>query len=166
MKVKFRGNDVLLSENIKRVGETAPEVCLVAKDLSLQKVGGAQGKYQIINVVPSLDTGVCATQARRFNKEAASLPHAVVYVVSYDLPFAQNRFCQTEGIQNVVVLSDFREGAFAKAYGLRMADGALAGLLARAVIVVDPSGKIIYQEICDEITNEPDYQAVLDSIKS
>ncbi|WP_408610471.1 thiol peroxidase [Helicobacter anatolicus] len=165
MKVKFHGQDVSLSGSVKQIGDMAPEVTLVGKDLSDVKVGGAQGKYQVINIVPSLDTGVCAVQARTFNKKASEIANAVVYVVSMDLPFAQGRFCSTEGIENLVVASDFRNRDFANAYGLRVAEGPLAGVLTRAVIVVDPQGKIVYQEICEEITNEPNYDAPLQNIK-
>lgn len=165
MKVKFKGQDIQLSGNAKKVGDSAPEVALVGKDLSEVKVGGAQGKYQIINIVPSLDTGVCATQARTFNKKASEVANAVVYVVSMDLPFAQGRFCSTEGIENLVVASDFRAREFANQYGLMIAEGPLSGVLARAVIVVDPQGKIVYQEVCEEVTNEPDYAAPLSSVK-
>ena len=161
MKVNFKGQEVQLNGKQKQVSDQAPQVVLVGKDLNEIKVGGAQGKYQVINVVPSLDTGVCATQTRKFNEKAAKLEQAVVFVVSMDLPFAQGRFCATEGIENVQVVSDFRSGNFAEAYGLKIATGPLSGLLTRAVIVVDPSGKIIYQEICDEITSEPDYDKPL-----
>lgn len=165
MKVKFQGQEVILEGNVKNVGDIAPEVNLVSKDLTEIKVGGAQGHYQIINIVPSLDTGVCATQARTFNKKAAEVKNAKVYVVSMDLPFAQGRFCSTEGISNLEVLSDFRKKEFASKYGVLIANGPLEGILARGVIVVDPQGKIIYQEICSEITNEPDYESPLKSIQ-
>ncbi len=165
MKVKFKGNEITLAGVQKNIGDMAPEVILINKDLSATKVGGTQGKYQIINVAPSLDTGVCAAQTRRFNMEASKLSNAVVYVVTMDLPFAQGRFCTTEGIENVVALSDFNGNEFAKAYGLKIAEGPLAGLLTRAVIVVDANGKIVYQEICSEITEEPNYEAALAALK-
>ncbi|WP_104697477.1 MULTISPECIES: thiol peroxidase [unclassified Helicobacter] len=165
MKVKFQGQDVLLEGNVKNVGDVAPEVSLVSKDLTEVKVGGAQGFYQIINIVPSLDTGVCATQTRTFNKKASEIKNAKVFVVSMDLPFAQGRFCSTEGIANLEVLSDFRRKEFASKYGVLIAEGPLEGILTRGVIVVDPQGKIVYQEICSEITNEPDYEAPLKSIQ-
>lgn len=163
--VTFKGNAVKLDGTSVNVGDRAPEIELVANDLSNIKVGGAQGKYQIINVVPSLDTGVCATQTRKFNEKGASLSNAVVYVVSFDLPFAQGRFCSTEGIQNVKALSDFRGGKFSRGYGVLIGDGPLAGLSARAVFIVDPSGKIIHKEVVSEITNEPNYDAALSAIK-
>lgn len=162
MKPTFQGNPVSLTGNILNIGDSAPEITLPSKDLSDVKVGGANGKYQIINVVPSLDTGVCAMQTKKFNTEAAKLQNTQVFVISMDLPFAQGRFCSTEGIENLSVLSDFRSKEFGKKYGLLIDDSALRGLLARAVIVVDPQGKIIYQEVVSEITTEPNYQAVLD----
>lgn len=165
MKVKFQGQEVKLVDEVKKVGDKAPEVTLVAKDLTEVKVGGAQGVYQVINVMPSLDTPVCALQARTFNKKAAGLPNTKVFAVSMDLPFAQGRYCTTEGIEELVVLSDFREKNFGKAYGMLIAEGALQGILTRGVIVVNPKGEIVYQEICDEITSEPDYEAPLKHIQ-
>lgn len=162
MKLTFQGKPVSLAENLLNIGDNAPEVTLPSKDLSEVKVGGASGKYQIINVVPSLDTGVCAMQTKKFNTEASKLQNAQVFVISMDLPFAQGRFCSTEGIENLSVLSDFRSKEFGRKYGLLIDDSALKGLLTRAVIVVDPQGKIIYQEVVPEITTEPNYQAVLE----
>ncbi|HIY44162.1 MAG TPA: thiol peroxidase [Candidatus Helicobacter avistercoris] len=165
MKPTFQGNPVTLAGNILKIGDLAPEVSLPSKDLSDVKIGGASGKYQIINFLPSLDTGVCAMQTKKFNTEASKLSNAQVFVVSMDLPFAQGRFCSTEGIENLVVASDFRAKEFGKKYGVLIDDSVLKGLLARGVIVVDPEGKIIYEEIVSEITNEPNYQAVLDLFK-
>ena len=116
--VTFKGNAVSLKGKEVNVGDSAPKVELIAGDLSAKSVGGASGKFQIINVVPSLDTGVCATQTRKFNEKAASLSNAEVFVVSLDLPFAQGRFCSIEGIQNVVALSDFKNKAFGESYGI------------------------------------------------
>lgn len=165
MEVKFKGSPAKLSANTIKLGDTAPQVKLIAKDLSQVEVGGASGSYQIINVVPSLDTGVCATQTRKFNEAAAKLANAKVYAISLDLPFAQGRFCSTEGIENLTTLSDFANKDFGKAYGVILESSPLAGLLTRAVIVVDPSGKVSYVEVCEEITNEPDYDKTLASIK-
>lgn len=165
MKPTFQGNPVTLAGNILKIGDLAPEVSLPSKDLSDVKIGGASGKYQIINFLPSLDTGVCAMQTKKFNTEASKLSNAQVFVVSMDLPFAQGRFCSTEGIENLVVASDFRTKEFGKKYGVLIDDSPLKGLLARGVIVLDSEGKVIYQEIVPEITNEPNYQAVLDLFK-
>lgn len=165
MKPTFQGNPVTLAGNILKIGDLAPEVSLPSKDLSDVKIGGVSGKYQIINFLPSLDTGVCAMQTKKFNTEASKLSNAQVFVVSMDLPFAQGRFCSTEGIENLVVASDFRTKEFGKKYGVLIDDSPLKGLLARGVIVLDSEGKVIYQEIVPEITNEPNYQAVLDLFK-
>lgn len=162
MKPTFQGSPVTLAGKVLQIGEIAPEVTLPTKDLSDVKVGGASGKYQIINFLPSLDTGVCAMQTKKFNTEASKLPNAQVFVISMDLPFAQGRFCSTEGIENLIVASDFRTKEFGKKYGVLIDDSALRGLLARGVIVLDPEGKVIYQEIVPEITNEPNYKAVMD----
>lgn len=123
------------------------------------------GKNVILNIFPSLDTGVCATSVRKFNKLAAGLPDTVVLAISKDLPFAHARFCTTEGIENVVPLSDFRFSDFDENYGVRMADGPLSGLLARAVVVVGKDGKIAYTELVPEITQEPDYDKAIAAVK-
>ena len=160
--VKFHGDvEVNLSGAELNVGDIAPVVTGVAADLSDIQIGGQKGKAQIILAVPSLDTGVCAAEARRFNEEASKLEHVEVIIVSMDLPFAMKRFCTTEGIENLKVASDFRAKAFAKSYGVLQANGPLMGLTARAVFVVNPSGKITYKEIVPEITNEPNYSAIL-----
>lgn len=160
--VKFKGElEVSLNGTELNVGDIAPVVSGVAADLSDIQIGGQKGKAQIILAVPSLDTGVCAAEARKFNEVASKLDNAEVIVVSMDLPFAMKRFCTTEGIENLKVASDFRAKAFAKSYGVLQANGPLAGLTARAVFIVNPSGKITYKEIVPEITNEPNYDAVL-----
>ena len=160
--VKFKGElEVSLNGTELNVGDIAPVVSGVAADLSDIQIGGQKGKAQIILAVPSLDTGVCAAEARKFNEAASKLDNAEVIVVSMDLPFAMKRVCTTEGIENLKVASDFRAKAFAKSYGVLQANGPLAGLTARAVFIVNPSGKITYKEIVPEITNEPNYDAVL-----
>ena len=163
--VTFKGNAVSLKGKEINVGDSAPKVELITGDLSIKSVGGASGKFQIINVVPSLDTGVCATQTRKFNEKAASLSNAEVFVVSLDLPFAQGRFCSIEGIQNVVALSDFKNKAFGESYGVILAGSPLEGLLTRAVFVVNPEGKVVHKEIVSEVTNEPNYDAALAAVK-
>lgn len=163
--VTFKGNAVSLKGKEINVGDSAPKVELIAGDLSTKSVGGASGKFQIINVVPSLDTGVCATQTRKFNEKAAILSNAEVFVVSLDLPFAQGRFCSIEGIQNVVALSDFKNKAFGESYGVILAGSPLEGLLTRAVFVVNPEGKVVHKEIVSEVTNEPNYDAALAAVK-
>lgn len=165
MEVKFKGNSAILSPNTIKVGDKAPKVSLVSKDLSSVEIGGASGQYQIINVVPSLDTGVCAMQTRRFNQEASKLSNTKVYVVSMDLPFAQGRFCSTDSIENLTTLSDFVNKDFGKAYGLLLESSPLKGLLTRAVIVVNPQGEVSHAEVCEEITNEPNYDNAIKALK-
>ena len=162
---KLKGNLVTLAGKEVNVGDAAPVVSLVAKDLSEVKVGGASDKAQIIVIVPSLDTAVCAQETRVFNTKAAAVPNATVVVASMDLPFAMGRFCTTEGLENLQVGSDFRDKALADAYGVLIADGPLKGLSARAIFVVNKAGKVVYKEICPEITEEPNYEAALNAIK-
>ena len=162
---KLKGNEVNLNGTELNVGDIAPVVTVVGQDLSDITIGGQNGKAQVIVVVPSLDTGVCATETRRFNSEAAKIENAEVIVVSMDLPFAMKRFCTTEGIENLTVGSDFRAKAFAKSYGVLISSGALAGVACRAVFVINASGVITYKEICPEITEEPNYEAALEAAK-
>ncbi|XOB62958.1 thiol peroxidase [Campylobacterota bacterium DY0563] len=158
---KLKGNLVNLAGTEVNVGDKAPEINVVGQDLSDIKIGG---KAQVIVVVPSLDTAVCAAETRKFNEEAARTDAEVV-VVSMDLPFAMGRFCTTEGIENLKVGSDFRNKDFANAYGVLIADGPLAGVACRAIFVTDAQGVVIYKEICPEITEEPNYEAALAAIK-
>jgi thiol peroxidase len=158
---KLKGNLVNLAGTEVNVGDKAPVVKVVAQDLSEVEVGG---KAQVIVVVPSLDTPVCAAETRRFNEEAAK-SEAEVVVVSMDLPFAMGRFCTTEGIENLKVGSDFRNKDFANAYGVLIADGPLAGVTCRAIFITDAEGTVTYKEICPEITEEPNYEAALAAIK-
>jgi len=164
-QTNLKGNPVSLSGNEVNVGDKAPEVVVVAQDLSEIKVGGATGKKQVIVVVPSLDTPVCAAETRKFNEEAAKVENANITVVSMDLPFAMGRFCTTEGIENLKVGSDFRNKDFANAYGVLIADGPLAGVTCRAIFVVSEDGVVTYKEIVPEITAEPDYESALNAIK-
>ena len=153
---KFKGNTIRLDGTFATIGQVAPTVQLVKNDLSTFSLDECKGKYVVMNIFPSIDTGVCATSVRKFNQLAASLPNTVVLCISRDLPFAQGRFCGAEGIENVVVLSDFRDTCtFGKDYGVLMTEGPLAGLLARAVIVVAPDGKVCYAELVPEISSEP-----------
>ena len=162
----LKGNLVNLAGTEVNVGDNAPEVVVVGKDLSEIKVGGASGKTQILVVVPSLDTAVCAAEARRFNTEAAAVEGATVTVISMDLPFAMGRFCTTEGIENLSTGSDFRNKDFANSYGVLLADGPLAGVTARAIFIVNAEGVITYKEIVPEITSEPEYEAALAAAKA
>lgn len=162
----LKGNVVNLAGNEVNVGDKAPQVTVVnSSGLADKVVGGAQGKKQLIVVVPSLDTAVCATETRNFNKRASEIAGVDLTVVSMDLPFAAGRFCSTEGIENLVVASDFRNKDFANAYGVLIADGALAGVTCRAIFAVNEEGTVIYKEIVPEITAEPDYEAALAAVK-
>lgn len=163
--VKFKGDSMTLAVTDLDVGKAAPEYVVTAPDLVDKKVGGKQDKAQLLVVVPSLDTPVCATETRKFNAEAAAIEGAKVVVISMDLPFAAGRFCTTEGIKNLTVCSDFRKRTFAKAYGVLIVDGPLAGLTCRAVFVVDKNGILTYKEIVEETTEEPDYAAALAALK-
>ena len=154
---KFKGTPVHIDGEFIRAGAQAPDFELVKGDLSPLKLSDLKGKRVVLNIFPSLDTGVCATSVRKFNKLASSLPDTVVVAVSKDLPFAQSRFCTTEGIANVVPASDFRAAGFA---------GPLAGLLARAVVVIDKAGKVVYTQLVPEITEEPDYDAAVEAVKA
>lgn len=138
------------------------QIQLVKGDLLLCTLDGYKSKYVVTSIFPSLDTGVCAISVRKFNALAASHPRAVVLCISRDLPFAQSRFCSVEGIANVVPLSDFRrDSTFGADYGVEMSDGPLAGLLARAIVVIAPDGKVCHAQLLPEITTEPDYDAAL-----
>ena len=162
MSVLFKGILVTLVGSFVTPGTMAPDFSLVKNDLSEYTLNDNKGKYVVLNIFPSLDTGVCAMSVRRFNEMAAALPNTTVLCISKDLPFAQSRFCTVEGIENVVPLSDFRNtSSFGEKYGVLMKDGPLQGLLARAVVVINPQGEVVYSELVPEITQEPDYEAVL-----
>jgi thiol peroxidase len=124
-----------------------------------------RGKKKILNIVPSLDTGICAASAKKFNDEIKKRPDAVVLTISMDLPFAQDRFCKAEDIKNIIPLSDMRKKDFGKKYGVELVDGPLAGLFARAVVVLDEADKVVYTQLVPEITQEPDYGKALDAVK-
>lgn len=160
-------NDTPLEVNgeFPKVGVHAPEFLLVGKDLAEVKLADFAGKRKVLNIVPSLDTPVCATSTRKFNEAASKLANTVVLVISADLPFAAARFCTTEGLSNVVTLSTFRDQDFAKQYGVALASGVLAGLTARAVIVLDENNQVVHAERVAEIKNEPNYEAALAALK-
>ena len=161
-QVTLKGSPVATSGDLPHVGAQAPDFKLTKKDLSEASLADYKGKRVILNIFPSLDTSTCAASVRQFNKRASDLDNTVVLCISADLPFAQNRFCGAEGISNVETLSNFRDGdAFAKAYGVLMEDGPLRGLDARSVVVIDESGKVIYNQLVNEIVDEPDYDAAI-----
>ncbi len=159
--VTLKGNPVSINGGLPSVGSTAPDFKLVTGDLNEVSLAEYGGKKKILNIVPSLDTPVCATSARKFNESASQLTNTAVLVISADLPFAQGRFCSAEGIENVVSLSMIRSKQFAKDYGVLIEDGPLAGVSARAVVVLDESDNVVYTELVPEITQEPDYDAAL-----
>lgn len=161
----FKGTAVKTCGNVPVASEKAPAFRLVGKDLNEITGQSFAGKRIVLNVFPSLDTPVCAASVRRFNSEAAKLDNTVVVCVSMDLPFAMSRFCTAEGIDGVVTASAFRSPEFGKDYGLTMIDGPLAGLLARAVLVIDEKGNVIYSDLVEEITNEPDYKGAIYALK-
>ena len=155
----FKGNPVNLNGEMPPVGSKAPDFTLVKGDLSETKLSDYAGKKLILNIFPSIDTGVCAASVRNFNK-VASEKGVMVLCISKDLPFAQSRFCGAEGLNNVITASDFR-GTFANDYGLTMNDGPLKGLIARAVIVLDENGTVTYNELVPDITQAPNYEVKL-----
>ena len=163
---KFKGNPVQTCGAIPATGAKAPDAALTAADLSDVKIGSFTGSKVVLNIFPSVDTGVCATSVRKFNEVATSLKNTKVLCISRDLPFAQKRFCGAEGIANVTMLSEMRGDSFGNAYGVKMIDGPLAGLFARAVVIVDAAGKVVYSQLVPEITEEPDYEAVMKCLRT
>ncbi|MCG6567790.1 thiol peroxidase [Tessaracoccus sp. ZS01] len=158
--ITHKGNPVRTVGELPAVGSTAPDFVVTGTDLAEVRLSDFAGRKLLISIFPSLDTGVCATSLRTFNESAAGLEGATVLNVSRDLPFAHARFCESEGIDNVVVASDFRTD-FGENYGVTLETGALKGLLSRSVIVIDEDGKVVYTEQVPEIGQEPDYQAAL-----
>ena len=165
MTTHFKGTAVKTNGELPKVGSSAPNFSLVKGDLSTLSLADLKGKRVLLNIFPSIDTGTCAASVRRFNKEAAGLANTMVLCISKDLPFAQSRFCGAEGIDQVITLSDFRTSEFADNYGVLQADGVLLGLLARAVVVINEEGKVLYSELVNEITEEPDYEKALAVLK-
>ncbi|MCS2148210.1 thiol peroxidase [Scandinavium manionii] len=164
--VHFQGNPVSVQGSIPQAGAKASAFTLVAKDLSDVALSQFAGKRKVLNIFPSIDTGVCAASVRKFNQLATELNNTVVLCISADLPFAQSRFCGAEGLSNVVTLSTLRAPEFLQQYGVGIADGALKGLSARAVIVLDENDNVVLSELVNEITNEPDYDAALEALKA
>ncbi|HOI31854.1 MAG: thiol peroxidase [Bacteroidales bacterium] len=163
--ITLKGNQIHTVGSLPAKGSKAIDFKLVKTDLSNLSLEDLKGKKVVLNIFPSLDTDVCAASVRRFNQEASILDNTVVVCVSKDLPFAHNRFCSTEGLNNVVNASDFRDGNFGEKYGLTITDGPLAGLHSRAVVVLDEEGKVVYTEQVPEIVQEPDYEAALKAAK-
>ena len=163
-QIKIQGNPINTVGELPKVGEIAPDFKLIKSDLSEGKLSDYKGKYVILNIFPSMETGVCAASVRKFNEEITKKDNTVVLAISADLPFAAGRFCSAEGIENVIAMSTYRNPEFGKQYGIELQDGPLQGLLGRSVIIVNPEGKIIYEELVPEITQEPDYVSAINSI--
>ncbi|ASB87921.1 thiol peroxidase [Bacillus sonorensis] len=161
--ITFKGNPVTLVGSDVHAGDQAPDFTVLSNSLEEVTLQDIKGKPAIISVIPSIDTGVCDAQTRRFNEEAASLGSVKVYTISADLPFAQARWCGANGIENVETLSDHREMSFGEAFGVYIKE---LRLLARAVFVVDENGKVVYTEYVSEATNHPDYEKAIEAAKS
>lgn len=159
--ITLHGNEIHTNGELPAVGAKAPDFHLVDGELNDKRLADYAGKKKLLNIVPSLDTPVCATSTKKFNEAAAKRGDTVMLVISADLPFAQGRFCGAEGVDTVIPLSMMRSRNFAKDYGVLIEDGPLAGITARAVVVVDENNKIVYTELVPEIAQEPDYDAAL-----
>ena len=159
--ITLGGNPINTVGNLPKVGSKAPDFQLVKTDLSTVTLADFAGSKVVLNIFPSIDTATCATSVRKFNADASKLENTKVLCISRDLPFAQNRFCGAEGLENVINLSDFKTGSFGKDYGLEIADSAFSGLHSRVVIVLDENGIIKHAEQVAEIANEPNYELAL-----
>ena len=162
--ITLEGNEIHTVGELPATGAEAPAFTLTNSKLGDASLSDYVGKNVILNIFPSIDTGVCAESTRRFNAAAASLDNAVVLCISADLPFALSRFCGAEGLTNVTTLSTFRSPSFGDDYGVRITDGPIAGLMSRAVVIIDEDGKVKYTEQVPEITQEPDYDSALNSL--
>lgn len=164
--VHFQGNPVTISGQFPKTGDHIADFTLVAKDLSDVALSHFEAKRKVLNIFPSIDTGVCAASVRKFNQLATGFDNTAVLCISADLPFAQSRFCGAENLSNVVTLSTLRSPEFGKNYGVAIQDGALKGLLARAVIVLNEENEVIFSQLVNEITEEPDYESALNALKA
>jgi thiol peroxidase len=159
-QITLKGMAIHTSGNLPKTGDKAPDFSLTRTDLSDVSLKDFSGKKVVMNIFPSVDTAVCSTSVRKFNAEVNNFANSVVLCISRDLPFALERFCGAEGLSNVIPLSELRTLDFGERYGLRIIDGPLAGLLARAIVVLDETQKVIYTQLVPEIVQEPDYQSV------
>jgi thiol peroxidase len=165
-QVTLKGNPVNTSGNLPTVGYAAPDFSLTRADFSDMSLREVAGKRVVLNIFMSVDTSTCSASIRRFNTEISKIDNAVALCISRDLPFAHARFCEAEGLKDVITLSEMRHRDFGKTYGIEMTDGPLAGLLARAVLVLDESGKVIYSQLVKEVGEEPDYEKALDALSN
>ncbi len=163
--ITLKGNEIHTSGNLPLVGTKAADFTLVAGDLSKKSLSDFKGSKLILNIFPSIDTRTCATSVRTFNKTATDLDNTKVLCISRDLPFAQGRFCGAEGIENVVMLSDFISGEFGNSYGLNIINGPLQGLNSRSIVIIDENGTIIHTEQVSETVDEPNYETALNALK-
>ena len=164
-QITLKGNAINTIGDLPAIGSKAADFTLVKTDLSTATFADFAGQNLVLNIFPSVDTGTCAASVRKFNEEAANLENTKVLCISRDLPFAQGRFCGAEGIENVVMLSDFNTGDFGKNYGLQITDGPLAGLASRSIVVVNSEGTVIHTEQVTETVEEPNYESALNSLK-
>ena len=164
-KIALKGTEIKTSGKLPKVGKKAPKFKLVKTDLSKASLKDFKGKKVLMNIFPSIDTGICAASLRKFNETVANNENTVVLNVSKDLPFAHSRFCAAEGIENAVTLSDYVSGKFGRKYGVTIKTGPMKGLLSRAVVVVDENGIVTYTEQVPEIVQEPNYEAALEALK-
>ena len=165
-QITLKGNPIHTLGNLPAVGSAAPDFSLTRQDLSDLKLRDVAGKRVVLNIFPSVDTPTCSASVRRFNSEISKFDNAVALCISRDLPFAHARFCEAEGLKDVIPLSEMRHRNFGEKYGVVITDGPMAGLLARAVLVLDESGKVIYSQLVDEIAEEPAYEKALEALRN
>tara|TARA_R110002050_G_scaffold110013_2_gene221897 strand:- start:5244 stop:5747 length:504 start_codon:yes stop_codon:yes gene_type:complete len=165
-KITLGGNPINTKGDLPAIGTQAPNFKLVDQDLKVQELSDYKGQKVVLNIFPSVDTGVCANSVRTFNKEASDLENVSILNISRDLPFAFKRFCAAEGIDNVVNLSEFRDTNFSDAYNVMIQDGGFAGLLSRAIVIVNEAGEVIYTEQVPEIGQDPNFADALEKLKS
>lgn len=164
-QIAFKGNPINTKGDLPLVGAFAPDFTLVNGKLESKSLSDYKGQWVVLNIFPSVDTGVCAQSVRQFNQKASELDNVTVLNISKDLPFAGSRFCAAEGLENVETLSDFRDSDFANKYGVTMTNGPLEGLFSRVVMILNPEGEIFYTEQVPEITQEPNYENALETLK-
>ncbi len=163
--ITLKGNEISTVGTLPSVGSKAPDFSLTKTDLSLVSLADFKGKKIVLNIFPSLDTAVCAASVRYFNKEASSINNTVVLCISDDLPFAHKRFCETEGLKDVISLSEMSVRNFGEDYGVRISSGPLSGILSRAIVIINEDGEVVYTEQVPEIAQEPNYDAALNALK-
>jgi thiol peroxidase len=163
-EITLKGNKIHTCGDLPAIGSQAPDFVLTKTDLSDVSLKDFAGKQIVLNIFPSIDTSVCAASVRKFNEEAEKLENTVVLCVSLDLPFAHERFCGAEGLENVISVTELRKRAFGEDYGVRIVDGPLAGLFSRAIVILDTNGKVVYTEQVPEIAQEPNYEAALQAL--